>query len=258
MKTPLPASALRLTISTLAILVIAGCSQNPFDRDPKISGIDMSPQTMPEVARVQVPMPPPEVERAPERGEASSLWQRGSGGFFTDQRATRIGDILTIIIEINDDASLSNASDRERSGASQLAKPSFFGYGGQLHKLLPGVSAADLPANNIVDISSNTTASGSGNINRNETINLRISALVVQMLPNGNMVVAGRQEVKVNQELRELRVAGIIRPQDIATNNTIPYDKIAEARISYGGDGSISRQQTRSYGEDIVDIVLPY
>ena len=78
------------------------------------------------------------------------------------------------------------------------------------------------------------------------------------MLPNGNMVVAGRQEVKVNQELRELRVAGIIRPQDIATNNTIPYDKIAEARISYGGDGSISRQQTRSYGEDIVDIVLPY
>ena len=139
-----------------------------------------------------------------------------------------------------------------------MAKPSFFGYGGQLHKLLPGVSAADLPANNIVDISSNTTASGSGNINRNETINLRIAALVVQMLPNGNMVVAGRQEVKVNQELRELRVAGIIRPQDIATNNTIPYDKIAEARISYGGDGSISRQQTRSYGEDIVDIVLPY
>ena len=193
MNTPLPASALRLTISTLAILVIAGCSQNPFDRDPKISGIDMSPQTMPEVARVQVPMPPPEVERAPERGEASSLWQRGSGGFFTDQRATRIGDILTIIIEINDDASLSNASDRERSGASQLAKPSFFGYGGQLHKLLPGVSAADLPANNIVDISSNTTASGSGNINRNETINLRIAALVVQMLPNGNMVVAGRR-----------------------------------------------------------------
>ncbi len=80
----------------------------------------------------------------------------------------------------------------------------------------------------------------------------------MQMLPNGNMVVAGRQEVKVNQELRELRVAGIIRPQDINMNNTIPYEKIAEARITYGGDGSISRQQLRGYGEGVVDIVLPY
>lgn len=250
--------ALRLTISTLAILAVAACGRDPFGQDPKISGVEMSPMTMPEVARVQVPMPPPEVARPLERGEQSSLWQRGSGGFFADQRATKVGDILTIMIDIDDQASLSNASDRERTGSSQFTKPKFFGYGDKLHKILPGVSASDLSDPNIVDLSSTTSASGSGNISRNETISLKVAALVVQMLPNGNMVVAGRQEVKVNQELRELRVAGIIRPQDINMNNTIPYDKIAEARITYGGDGSISRQQLRSYGEGVVDIVLPY
>lgn len=251
------AQILRLTVSSFVIAAVAGCSGNPFDRDPKISNVEMSPMTMPEVARVQVPMPPPEAPRAPERGEQSSLWQRGSGGFFADQRATQVGDILTILIEIDDNASLSNSTDRERSGNSEFTKPTLFGYGNMLHKVLPGVGADDL-GENLVETSSNTSASGSGSINRNESISLKVAALVVQMLPNGNMVVAGRQEVKVNQELRELRVAGIIRPEDIGINNTIPYDKIAEARITYGGDGVISRQQERSYGEDVVDIVLPY
>lgn len=257
MKTPSPKAALRLTLSGLVIIAVAGCSGNPFDRDPKISGVEMSPMTMPEVARVQVPMPPPEVPRAPERGEQSSLWQRGSGGFFADQRATQVGDILTILIDIDDNASLSNSTDRERSGSSEFTKPKFFGYGSKLHKILPGIAANEVP-DPLVQSSSTTTASGTGSISRNETISLKVAALVVQMLPNGNMVVAGRQEVKVNQELRELRVAGIIRPEDIGINNTIPYDKIAEARITYGGEGVISRQQERSYGEDVVDIVLPY
>ncbi|EAQ01990.1 flagellar L-ring protein precursor [Pseudooceanicola batsensis HTCC2597] len=257
MKSPRTAQALRLTISTLAVVAVAGCASDPFDRDPRISGVEMSPHVMPEVARVQVPMPPPEVPRTPERGEQSSLWQRGSGGFFADQRATKVGDILTITIEIDDQAQLSNSTDRERSGNSEFTKPQFFGYASKLHKILPGVGAGQVP-DPLVQSSSSTTASGSGSIARNETISLKVAALVVQMLPNGNMVVAGRQEVKVNEELRELRVAGIIRPEDIATNNTIPYEKIAEARITYGGEGSLSRQQSRSYGEDIVDIVLPY
>ena len=254
---PRSAQALRLTISTLAILAVAACARDTFGQDPKMSGVEMSPQTMPEVARVQVPMPPPEVPRAPERGEQSSLWKRNSGGFFADQRATKVGDILTILIDIDDQASLSNASDRERSGSSTFTKPKFFGYGSKLHKILPGIGAGEVP-DNLVETSSDTQASGSGSINRNESISLKVAALVVQMLPNGNLVVAGRQEVKVNQELRELRVAGIIRPQDINMNNTIAYDKIAEARITYGGEGSISRQQMRGYGEGVVDIVLPY
>ena len=169
-----------------------------------------------------------------------------------------MGDILTIVIEIDDEASLDNASDRSRSGDSSLTLAGFFGYGSQIDKILPGVGPADLPSGDIVDIGSTTSASGDGSIDRRESISLRMAALVVQELPNGNLVVVGRQEVKVNEELRELRVSGIIRPQDIDRGNTIRYDKMAEARISYGGRGSISRQQVRGYGEDVMDVILPY
>ncbi|APX90986.1 flagellar basal body L-ring protein [Brevirhabdus pacifica] len=249
----------RLLLATTLLAGLAACGTgNPFDRDPQISGMEMSPETMPEAASVRVPMPPPEPTRVKYRAEAASLWERGSGGFFGDQRASKVGDILTIDVAINDGAKLRNATERSRGGGSTLAFPKLFGYGTQIDKILPGVGPDDLPQGDLVDLSSSTQASGSGSINRNETINLRIAALVVKKLPNGNLVVAGRQEVKVNQELRELRVAGIIRPEDVQMNNTISYDKMAEARIAYGGRGQLSRAQTRGYGEDVMDIILPY
>ncbi|KKL04350.1 hypothetical protein LCGC14_2616950, partial [marine sediment metagenome] len=221
----------------LSMALLAGCSVSEvFDRDPEVSDVALTPATMPEVARVQVPMPPPEPPRKRERAEAASLWGGGgSDGFFADQRASEVGDILTIRIDIQDEARLSNSTDRSRSGGGSVGFPSFFGYGTQIDKILPGVGPEDLPTGDIVDLSAASQASGSGSIKRNETISLRVAALVVQKLPNGNLVVAGRQEVKVNQELRELRVAGIIRPEDVSRNNAIDYDKIAEARIAYGG-----------------------
>ncbi len=264
MKPALPRSIarhprLRLSALIVTTATLSACaSGNPFDRDPDISPVGMSPQAMPEAASVQVPMPPPEAPRVRKRAEAASLWEPGSGGFFADQRAAKVGDILTIVVQIDDGAKLRNATDRFRDGGSSLGFPKFFGYGTQIDKILPGVGPNDLPKGDLVDISSATQASGSGSINRNETINLRIAALVVKKLPNGNLVVAGRQEVKVNQELRELRVAGIIRPEDVQMNNTISYDKMAEARIAYGGRGQLSRAQARGYGEDVMDIILPY
>lgn len=246
-------------LAALLALALAGCSSNPFDRDPQVSRVGIDPQTMPEATRVSVPMPDPEPPRILHRAERASLWAPGSGGFFADQRASQVGDILTIVINIDDEATLSNATTRGRQGGSSIGFPSFFGYGTQIDKVLPGVGPEDLPqGDNIVDITSGTSASGNGRINRNEEIFLRVAALVVQELPNGNLVVAGRQEVKVNQELRELRVAGIIRPEDVQMNNSIPYDKIAEARITYGGRGQLSRQQERSYGEDAMDVILPF
>lgn len=226
---------------------LAACAdpRTAFNRDPKLSDMTVSSATIPEANFVQVPMPPPEPPAMLHRAEAASLWQRGSGGFFADQRATKVGDILTIDISIDDRAQMRNATSRERSGSGSAGFPSVLGLD-------------NLPTGDMIDLSSSFEAQGSGSINRGESIDLKVAAMVMQKLPNGNLVVAGRQEVKVNQELRELRIAGIIRPQDVRMNNTIPYEKVAEARITYGGQGQISRQQQRSYGEDIVDIVLPY
>ncbi|WP_417744035.1 flagellar basal body L-ring protein FlgH [Salipiger sp.] len=252
-------TTLRVALFTgSALTVLVGCSSPAFDRDPELSPVGVDPSELAAARNVSVPMPPPEAVRVPYRAEGASLWERGSAGFFGDQRATQVGDILTIIIEIDDEARLSNESDRSRTGRSTLAFPKFFGYGTQIDKILPGVGPEDLPEGNLVDITSTTGASGDGSVERNEAISLRMAALVVQQLPNGNLVVLGRQEVKVNEELRELRVSGIIRPQDINRDNSIPYDKMAEARIGYGGRGAISRQQTRGYGEDVLDIILPY
>ncbi|WP_375689957.1 flagellar basal body L-ring protein FlgH [Pseudooceanicola sp. LIPI14-2-Ac024] len=248
----------RIPALMVSVLALSACAEN-FNRDPQVSKVGVDPQSIYEAETAQVPMPAPQQARTPYRAEGASLWAHGSTGFFGDQRATQVGDILTVEIDIDDEAQLFNESDRTRSGGSTLAYPKFFGYGTQIDKILPGVGPDDLPSgSNIVDISSATGGSGSGSINRNESIELRVAALVVQILQNGNMVVVGRQEVKVNSELRELRVAGIIRPQDIDMDNTIPYDKMAEARISYGGRGTISDQQGRSWGEDIADIILPY
>lgn len=239
-------------------LILGGCAQYQMNRNPQFSDMVVSADSIPEVNRIQIPLPEPLPIRIPQRAEAASLWQTNSTGFFGDQRASKVGDILTVLIEIDDKAALENASERESSGATELGFPSFFGYGGQIAAILPGGNSRDLPSGNIVDLSSGSSSAGSGSINRNEKINLKVAALIIQRLSNGNLVIAGRQEVRVNQELRELRVAGIIRPVDILMNNTVSYEKIAEARIAYGGRGQISRVQQPRYGSDLLEVVLPY
>ncbi|ETX28886.1 flagellar basal body L-ring protein FlgH [Roseivivax isoporae] len=238
-----------------AALVASGCGGFHAGLDPQPSQVGTGVQ---QLERVQVPMPPPEVSRVAYRAEEASLWQTGSGGFFADQRAEEVGDLLTIVIEIDDGASLRNETERERDGQVNLGTPSLFGYGRQLGQILPGVDEEDLADKDLIAVSGGQSATGSGRIRRNETVNLRVAALVVDKLPNGNLVIAGRQEVKVNHELRDLRVAGIIRPEDIQRDNSIRYDKIAEARITYGGEGQLSRQQQVSYGEGVMDVILPY
>ncbi len=231
------------------------CGTQAFkDRNPEISDINVSVDD----THVQIPMPPPQPARVLYRAEAASLWNLNSSGFFADQRASTIGDLLTVNIEINDKASLSNESDTSRSGSSSIGDPVLFGLENKLDEIIPGVSAEELPAGDKARLSSTTSTNGNGSIERDETIELKIAALVTQKLPNGSLVIAGRQEVKVNSELRELRIAGIIRPQDIEQDNSIPYEKIAEARISYGGRGQLSRTQRTNYGGTIADVILPY
>lgn len=258
-KTPARPGRPGLLAALAATLALTACNEYKQTRDPQLSGMVLDGETMPEVNRISVPMPDTEPMTPPKRAEASSLWGKNTRSFFGDRRAQAVGDLLTVVIDINDSAQLKNASERSRSGSTGVEDPKFLGYGSQIDKILPGVDPADLPTGgSIIDLNSTSSSAGEGTIKRNETIELRVAAMIVKELPNGNFVIGGRQEVKVNRELRELRVAGVIRPVDIMIDNTIPYDKIAEARIAYGGRGQLSRVQQPRYGEDFLDIVLPY
>lgn len=248
-----------LTRMPLALLtglcLFSGCAQIAEQRDPQLSDLTLD---VAEARSVRVPMPEPEPYVSPKRADRASLWATGSSGFFGDHRAARVGDILTVMIEIDDEAELRNASTRSRSNATGVDAPTFLGYESKLDRVLPGLKAEDLPSGDLVDLSSSDSFKGQGSIRRGEEIKLKVAAMIVQRLANGNLVIAGRQEVRVNAELRELRVAGIIRPVDIEMSNTIPYEKIAEARIAYGGKGQLSRVQQPRYGADALDVILPY
>ena len=184
----------------------------------------------------------------------SSLWTAGRESLFGDRRANHTGDILTVVIEIDDSAELSNSSGRSRNGQEQMGAGSLFGIPQRLDNRLPEGAAMA----NAVDTNSASTFSGTGNVSRNEKLTLRVAATVVEELPNGVLRIEGQQEVRVNFELRELLITGYVRPIDISRQNEITYDKIAGARISYGGRGLISGAQQPRYGQQITDILLPF
>ncbi|MER3352574.1 flagellar basal body L-ring protein FlgH [Roseovarius indicus] len=238
----------KLRLATLAGLVVltSGCTNLSELRDPQTTDMVLDGETMPEVNRISIPMPEPKPVAAPVRAEASSLWGRETKSFFQDKRAKAVGDLLTVKIDIDDEAQLRNATGRSRDGSLNAGNPVALG-----EQLIT-------PDGDLVDLRSDSSTSSEGQVKRNEKISLRVASTIIKRLPNGNFVIAGRQEVKVNYELRELRIAGIVRPVDINLDNSISYDKIAEARISYGGRGQISSLQRARYGEDILEVILPY
>ena len=234
-------------------LTLSACNMmnrlSSVGQEPTLSTID-SPAPLAGPEQISLPMPAPlPVERQP-----NSLWRPGSRAFLKDQRASNVGDILTVIIEIQDNAAINNTTTRSRLAAEDASASAFLGYETQLDRIFPDA----IDPTNLVDLDSNSLTEGSGGVNRNESINLRVAALVTQVLPNGNLVLAGRQEVRVNYEKRQLQVAGIIRPEDITSTNTIAYDQIAEARIAYGGRGTISDVQQPRYGQQFFDILFPF
>jgi flagellar L-ring protein precursor FlgH len=179
---------------------------------------------------------------------------RAHAVFFRDPRAAKAGDILTVAIEIGDEASLANTTTRTRSAAESADLTSFLGLESKLNKILPdAVDPADL-----VGGGSDSSSTGTGTVNRSESIKLTVAAVVVDVLPNGNLVIQGRQEVRVNFEVRELTISGIVRPEDISNANTINQTQIVEARISYGGRGQITDVQQPRYGQQLCDLVFPF
>jgi len=239
-------SALLLTASALG-----GCSSidrlSQIGEQPKLSAID-NPTTQPGYKPVQMPMPKPEVASY----SPNSLWRNGSRAFFKDQRATHVGDLLTVTVNITDKANIENETQRSRTNKEDSGITDFIGsktLGVQAQKVLPG---------RILTADSTASSDGKGSVNRTEALQTNVAAVVTQVLPNGNLVVEGKQEIRVNYEIRELVVAGIVRPEDIQSDNTIDSSKIAQARIAYGGRGQITDVQQPRYGQQVMDVLLPF
>ncbi len=192
-------------------------------------------------------LPPGIGERAAYHGPVRSLWDEGAGDLFRDARASKVGDLITVVIAINDKAVFGNTSERSRD--SQIGNK-FDGSGN-----MPMLSGSIDGTANAAGV---TSTKGDGKINRSEQIQLSVAAMVREILPNGNLLISGSQEVRVNFELRELNVSGIVRPRDVSRDNTISYDKVAEARISYGGRGRLSEVQQPALLHQIFDLVRPF
>ncbi len=245
-------SRIVLAGAALTILSVAsGCSS--IDRlaqigeKPKLSEIE-NPTAQPGYKPVQMPMPKPETVSY----NANSLWRNGSRAFFKDQRAHQIGDLLTVTVNITDQANFANETQRSRTNKEDSGITDFLGaktLGAQAQKILPG---------RILTADSTASSDGKGSVQRQESLQTNVAAVVTQLLPNGNLVVEGKQEIRVNFEVRELIVAGIVRPEDIQSDNTIDSSKIAQARIAYGGRGQISDVQQPRYGQQVMDVLLPF
>jgi flagellar L-ring protein precursor FlgH len=248
---PMTSAKLLRSLIVLVALPMAACSTvTSAIRGPEMAPMGYPAQLVPQYQ--QVMMQPESRETGP--GSANSLWRNGARAFFIDQRASRVGDILTVQIDIADSADVSNATNRSRNGTTTGKVGGVFGLESSIGRLLPpGFDSAK-----ILDYGGTTTGSGSGSVKRQEKISLTVAALVSQVLPNGNMIIQGRQEVRTNGEVRELTVAGIVRPEDITSTNTIKHTQIAEARISYGGRGDISRMQKTPVGQALVETFSPF
>ena len=235
-------SLMKTGIAISCLITMAGCSETvkQFNDPPGLTpmGQGLRPRVVsPTLAQYQPPR---------QKG-FQTIWSKDRKEFFAEPRAKRVGDVLTVSINIADEASLDNASDRSRNGSRNFG----LGFGFDLFGFREG-------GDSDVDIDAESESEGRGAINRKEEINLQVAAVVTQLLPNGNMVISGSQEVRVNYEVRVLEVEGIVRPRDIDASNVITYDKIAEARVSYGGRGRISEVQQPAWGQRIYDRVVPF
>jgi flagellar L-ring protein precursor FlgH len=180
----------------------------------------------------------------------NSLWQPGAQSFFHDPRAMHIGDVITVNVTIADTAKLENSTTRTRTNSDDANMTNLFG----LEKVLPPA----IDPTSVVKMGSDNSNVGTGAIQRQENISMTLAALVAQVLPNGNLVIDGHQQVRVNNELRDMRLSGIVRREDITQDNTVQLSQIAEARVIYGGQGTMSDVQQPRYGSQLFDIIMPW
>jgi flagellar L-ring protein precursor FlgH len=255
MTSPIRTKLFRVATIAVAVGSLSACNAltrlSEVGEGPQVSAIQNPTQ---KAGYQPVSMPMPQAVAPPQN--ANSLWRPGSRAFFKDQRAKDVGDILTVAVEINNEsASFATDMSRARSGTEGMGGGfSLLGFENQLNKILPdGANPASL-----VDVTGTSGNSNTGATGRSESMSVNMAAVITQVLPNGNLVISGKQEIRVNYEMRELSVQGIIRPEDISSSNSVTYDKIAEARIHYGGRGVASDVTQPRYGQQLLDVILPF
>jgi flagellar L-ring protein precursor FlgH len=232
---------LKRLVTILGLCFLAACATRPEDlgREPAMtpvgSGVTVEREPLPQLFRGSGPARP------------NSTWSNASADLFTSPRARQVGDIVTVNIQIDDKAEFDNASDRSRQSAISGGLQYAFSFKGW-----------DADGTGDLGVDSSSSSTGQGTIDRSEKLRLSVAAIVTEVLPNGNVIISGSQEVRVNFEVRVLNIAGIVRPRDISPKNTISYDKIAEARVSYGGRGRLMEVQQPAYGQQIFDAVTPF
>ncbi|KEJ90549.1 flagellar basal body L-ring protein FlgH [Sulfitobacter donghicola] len=233
-----------------ALTAVLGCARSDhIGSPPSFTPAQEAPE-----ARAMIDPGLPAVIEDKRPVDAASLWSPSRVSLLGDRRAVVRGDILTVVIEIDEQAEISNSSDRSRSGSENLSVPGLFGLPQRLNQKLPDGASSD----ELVGINSQSSSSGDGSVKRQEKLELRIAATVIDVLPNGVLSISGSQELRVNFELRELLVTGFVRPEDVSRQNEITYDKIASARVSYGGRGQITDVQQPRVGQQVLDAVLPF
>lgn len=244
---------LRVCAIILAMSSLSACNLltrlSQVGDGPKTTEI-VNPTKRPQYQPVSMPMPAPQ----PSQINPNSLWRGGARAFFKDNRANDVGDILTVSISIGDSAVINNKTTRARDDNEDADLTSLFGFEASLKKIV----SSNVDNASTVSLGTTHNSSGEGKIARDETIELTIAAIITQILPNGNLVINGRQETLVNYELRELNITGIIRPEDISSTNSIDHTKIAEMRVTYGGRGNVSELQQPRWGMQILDVLSPF
>ena len=242
----------RPLLSTAALAaLLSGCGYleqlKTLAGPPPLSSVD-NPTAKPGYKPVQMPMPTPQ----PASFNPNSLWRNGSRAFFNDQRAHQVGDILTVKVNFNDTAQFQDQTQLNRSTTEDSSITNFIGA-----NTIPNPAKSVLPGS-VLNADGNTQMQGNGTINRQDQLVTNVAAVVTQVLPNGNLVIEGKQEIRLNTEMRELLIAGVARPEDIQSDNTIDLPKIAEARVAYGGKGTLTNIQTAPWGQQVTNVILPF
>lgn len=234
----------------MSALAISGCAR--MDHIGKAPSFSPTTNNQEHYAMMNPPLPVQ--TNVSRRSDSASLWSGNKQSLLGDRRAAMRGDILTVVIEVDEEAEIDNETERSRNATESLSVPQLIGIPQRINDSLPAGATTDP----LVDLKSSSKSGGDGSVKRSEKLTLRVAATIVDVLPNGVLAIQGTQELRVNFELRELLVSGYVRPADISRKNEITFDKIASARVSYGGRGQITDVQQPRIGQQVLDAVLPF